>query len=326
MSKGEIIKGYSGVAFYEYTSWCHRYKILGDNGKVKYLKLKGFQTEDEAVESYYKYKELFEKAQREFFATVDKNIIFKDYLIYWFEYIYSKRITPNSRIVGAYIIYDLIIPNIEYDLKINMVTTDYLDEIIERCSKMTDSGGYSTRNMIVMAMKDAVTSGYITYNPSLNTKFYRRPKPKIRILSEEQIKRLLAEAKKTNWYLEILLGLFVGLRKGEILGLKTTDFNEENKTVRVERQIVRDGELVEGSSQLINYKLVEKTPKTDNSIRCLKVPDLIIEELNKRKQVIDINKLSYGENYQNNDYISCQSDGNCHCLGAMNSALTVLRN
>lgn len=249
MSKGEIIKGYSGVAFFEYTSWCHRYKVLGDNGKVKYLKLKGFQTEDEAVESYYKYKELFEKAQREFFATVDKNIIFKDYLIYWFEYIYSKRITPNSRIVGAYIIYDLIIPNIEYDLKINMVTTDYLDEIIERCSKMTESGGYSTRNMIVMAMKDAVTSGYITYNPSLNTKFYRRLKPKIRILSEEQIKRLLAEAKKTNWYLEILLGLFVGLRKGEILGLKTTDFNEENKTVRVERQIVRDGELVEGSSQ-----------------------------------------------------------------------------
>ena len=40
MSKGEIIKGYSGVAFFEYTSWCHRYKVLGDNGKVKYLKLK----------------------------------------------------------------------------------------------------------------------------------------------------------------------------------------------------------------------------------------------------------------------------------------------
>jgi len=50
MSKGEIIKGYSGVAFYEYTSWCHRYKVLGDNGKVKYLKLKGYQTEDEAVQ------------------------------------------------------------------------------------------------------------------------------------------------------------------------------------------------------------------------------------------------------------------------------------
>lgn len=326
MSKGEIIKGKSGVAFFEYTSWCHRYKVLKENGKVNYLKLKGFATEEEAVESYYKYKREFEDAQREFLATVDKDIMFKDYLIYWFENIYSERIVKNTKIVGGYIIYDLIIPNIEYDLKIGMVTTDYLDEIIEKSSKMTDSGGYSARNMIIMAMKDAVIGGYITYNPSLNTKFYRRPKPKIRVLSEEQIKRLLVEAKKTNWYLEILLGLFVGLRKGEILGLKVGDFDKEVKSVRIERQLVREGELVENSSKVINYRLIERTPKTDNSIRCLKVPDLIFEELEKRKTMIDNNKEVYKENYVDHDYISCQSDGNCHCLGAMNSALTKICN
>ena len=326
MSKGEIIQGKSGVAFFEYTSWCHRYKVLKENGKVNYLKLKGFKTEEEAVESYYKYKKQFEDAQREFLATVDKDIMFKDYLIYWFENIYAERIVKNTKIVGGYIVYDLIIPNIEYDLKIGMVTTDYLDEIIERSSKMTDSGGYSARNMIIMAMKDAVIGGYITYNPSLNTKFYRRPKPKIRVLSEEQIKRLLVEAKKTNWYLEILLGLFVGLRKGEILGLKIEDFNEEIKSVRIERQLVREGELEKNSSKVINYRLVERTPKTDNSIRCLKVPDLIFEELEKRKTMINNNKEIYKENYVDHDYISCQSDGNCHCLGAMNSALTKICN
>lgn len=326
MSKGEIIQGKSGVAFFEYTSWCHRYKVLKENGKVNYLKLKGFKTEEEAVESYYKYKRQFEDAQREFLATVDKDIIFKDYLIYWFENIYSERIVHNTKIVGGYIIYDLIIPNIEYDLKIGMVTTDYLDEIIEKSSKMTDSGGYSARNIIIMAMKDAVIGGYITYNPSLNTKFYRRPKPKIRVLSEEQIKRLLVEAKKTNWYLEILLGLFVGLRKGEILGLKAGDFNEEIKSVRIERQLVREGELAENSSKVINYRLVERTPKTDNSVRCLKVPDLIFEELDKRKIMIQNNKEIYKEDYMDHDYISCQNDGNCHCLGAMNSALTKICN
>ena len=326
MSKGEIIQGKSGVAFFEYTSWCHRYKVLKENGKVNYLKLKGFKTEEEAVESYYKYKRQFEDAQREFLATVDKDIIFKDYLIYWFENIYSERIVHNTKIVGGYIIYDLIIPNIEYDLKIGMVTTDYLDEIIEKSSKMTDSGGYSARNIIIMAMKDAVIGGYITYNPSLNTKFYRRPKPKIRVLSEEQIKRLLVEAKKTNWYLEILLGLFVGLRKGEILGLKAGDFNEEIKSVRIERQLVREGELAENSSKVINYRLVERTPKTDNSVRCLKVPDLIFEELDKRKIMIQNNKEIYKEDYMDHDYISCQNDGNCHCLCAMNSALTKICN
>ena len=326
MSKGEIIKGKSGVAFYEYTSWCHRYKVIENNGKVKYLKLKGFKTEEEAVESYYKYKKEFEDKQREFYVSVNKEIMFKDYLIYWFNNIYSTRIEPNTKIVGAYIVFDLIVPNIEYDLKINMVTTDYLDEIIEKCSKVTDSGGYSARNVIIMAMKDAVIGGYISYNPSLTTKVYRRPKPKIRVLSEEQVRRLLNEAQKTNWYLEILLGLFIGLRKGEILGLKMSDFNLENKSVRIERQIVRDGQIANESSKVIDYKLVEKTPKTDNSARGIKVPDIILEELSKRKQIIDNDKLKYKEQYEDHDYVSCQSDGKCHCLNGMNSALTKLCN
>ena len=120
MSKREIVKGKSGVAFFEYTSWCHRYKVIENNGKVKYLKLKGFKTEEEATESYYKYKKEFEDQQREFYASVDKEIMFKDYLIYWFNNVYSERIESNTKIVGAYIVFDLIIPNIDYDVKINI--------------------------------------------------------------------------------------------------------------------------------------------------------------------------------------------------------------
>ena len=326
MSKREIVKGKSGVAFFEYTSWCHRYKVIENNGKVKYLKLKGFKTEEEATESYYKYKKEFEDQQREFYASVDKEIMFKDYLIYWFNNVYSERIESNTKIVGAYIVFDLIIPNIEYDVKINMVTTDYLDEIIEKASKVTESGGYSTRNIIIMSMKDAVIGGYISYNPSLTTKIYRRPKPKIRVLSEEQIRRLLKEAKQTTWYLEILLGLFAGLRKGEILGLKMSDFNIENKSLKIERQIVRVGQLVDGSSKVIDYKLIEKTPKTNKSIRAIKLPNIILEELDKRKQIINNNKLKYQEQYEDHDYISCQSDGKCHSLSSMNIVLTKLCN
>ena len=326
MSKGKIIKGKSGVAFYEYTSWCHRYKVLESNGKVKYLKLKGFKTEEEAVKSYYKYKKEFEDKQREFYVSVNKDIIFKDYLIYWFNNIYSKRVESNTKIVGAYIVFDLIIPNIEYDIKINFTTTDYLEEIIERCSKVTASGGYSAKTIIAIAMKDAVLEGYISYNPALSIKGYKRPKPKIRVLSEEQIRRLLKEAKKTKWYLEILLGLFTGLRKGEILGLKMSDFNIENKSVRIERQIVREGQIINESSKIVDYKLVEKNPKTDNSIRSIKVPDIILEELKKRKQVIDNDKIAYQEQYEDNDYISCQCDGKCHSLCSMNIALTKICN
>ena len=37
---------------------------------------------------------------------------------------------------------------------------------------------------------------------------------------------------KENWYLEILLALFCGLRKGEIMVLKFSDFNVEKQAVK----------------------------------------------------------------------------------------------
>ena len=321
MSRGEIIKGKSGVAFWEYTSWCHRYKVLGINGEVIYKKKRGFKTEEEAVESYYKYKAKFEADQREYYASISKDIMFKDYLINWFKNVYSERTESNTKIAGAYIVFDLIIPSIEYDVKIDLITTEYLDEIINNASKLTPSGGYSARSILSIAVKDAVIGNYISYNPMEIAKKYRRPKPKIRVFSEMQMKKFLIEAKKTNWYLEILLALFVGLRKGEIMGLKTGDFDYESKTVSIQRQLVREGKLIENSSKIESLKLIEKYPKTSNSIRCLRVPDIILEELDKRKNKINEYKEIYDEDYNDNDYISCQKNGKNHCLSVLNRVL-----
>jgi len=322
VSRGEISKGKSGVAFYEYTSWAHRYKILLENGKVKYGKIKGFSTEKEAEESYYKYKEKFEKQQREFYVTVNKDIMFKDYLIYWYDNVYSGRIENTTKYVGAYILYNLIIPNIDYDIKINLVTTDYLDTIIEKASKLTESGGNSARFLIVAAMKDAVIGGYINYNPALKTKMYRRKKPKTRIFSKMQMQRFLKEAKNTNWYLEILLGLFCGLRKGEILGLKLEDFDLDNKILKISRQLVREVTLEPESLKITSCLLVEKDPKTPTSIRAIKVPDIVVLELQKRKNLIEKNKQKYGELYIDKGYISCNCNGENHALSSMNSAIS----
>ena len=68
-------------------------------------------------------------------------------------------------------------------------------------------------------------SNYINFNPAKDTKSYPRPKPKVTVLSKKELKKFLKAAQHTNWYLEILLGLFCGLRKGEILALKLKDFN-----------------------------------------------------------------------------------------------------
>lgn len=314
------------VAFFERSSWYHRYKIVNDDGTIKYAKKGGFSTQEEAEESYKKYLEEYQNKIRNYQITVDKNVNFSDYLKYWFENIYSLRVEDTTKIVGSYIIYDLIIPNIDYDVKLNLITTDYLNNLIETAYKITPSGGYSSRSYIYMALKDAVINGYLTNNPCEKTKVYRRPKPKITIYNKEELKKFLIEASKTNWYLEVLLGLFCGLRKAEIMGLKFSDYDVENNILSINRQITVQRKLKKESCESIESVQIAKHLKTVNSKRVLKVPSIVVEEINKRKEFNNKLKEKNKDIFVDEDYISCQINGKPKNLSSMNGAVCKIAN
>ena len=172
--------------------------------------------------------------QREEFLPSERAFAYKmNYLLYWFEEVFSERVEATTRMVGAFL---------------NMV------------------------------FKEAVTDGYIRTNPVTETKPYKRQKPKIVVLGKEKIKVLLKAASKSSWYLEILLGLFCGLRKGEIMGLKFSDFDFEKNTVYINRQIVSNPKIEKGSgSRVTEYGVIEREPKTPNSYRTLRVPEAVGE-------------------------------------------------
>ena len=95
------------VAFFERGSWYHRTKELLEDNSIKYGKVGGFKTKEEAEESYYKYREEFEK-QSVIKNIYDDNLLLKDYLIYWFDNVYSPVIQPTTRMLTAYVIYNLM--------------------------------------------------------------------------------------------------------------------------------------------------------------------------------------------------------------------------
>ena len=138
------------------------------------------------------------------------------------------------------------------------------------------------------------------------------------------MKFFLEKASETNWYLEILLGLFMGLRKGEISGLKFSDFDTENRTVRISRQVTADPIVLKGSSRITKYQLVEKAPKTENSNRMLRVPGVIMFEVLERKRQNDLKREQLGEKYIDKDYISCTTNGRPHSASSLNNALSKL--
>ena len=205
------------VVFFEGKSWYHRTKELQDDLTTKYGKKGGFETPEEAEKSYWEYEKRYQKKQRDLqIAKMQKtDVMLGDYLEYWFENIFSPRIETTTRMVGAYTLYNLILPSMEADIKLRYVSVEYLDALLERVAKICPSAGNKGRELLSIAMKDAARDKFISYNPMPETKPYPRAKPKVRVLSKEKLKVFLEAASKNPWYLEILLGLFCGLRKGD---------------------------------------------------------------------------------------------------------------
>ena len=205
------------VVFFEGKSWYHRTKELQDDLTTKYGKKGGFETPEEAEKSYWEYEKRYQKKQRDLqIAKMQKtDVMLGDYLEYWFENIFSPRIETTTRMVGAYTLYNLILPSMEADIKLRYISVEYLDALLERIAKICPSAGNKGRELLSIAMKDAAGDKFISYNPMPETKPYPRAKPKVRVLSKEKLKAFLEAASKNPWYLEILLGLFCGLRKGD---------------------------------------------------------------------------------------------------------------
>ena len=70
-----------------------------------------------------------------------------------------------------------------------------------------------------------------------------------------------------------LLELSTGMRRGEILGLKWTDLNLADGSLRISRQVVTAGN-----------ELIVQQPKTKSSIRTILLPPYMVEVLAKMKE------------------------------------------
>lgn len=315
----------NNIAFFENGSWYHRTKILNNDYTVKYGKKGGFKTKEEAEESFQKYDNEFKSKILGNTNDLNNQISFKEYLIYWYENIFIERIENTTQMISAYILYNIIIPNIDKDIQLRFITKDYLSNLFDKILGIySEQTARKTQEIINIAFKDALFEKRINYNPMSEITFIKRTKNKIIILSKNEIKKFLSYVCNDNWYLEILLALFCGLRKGEIEGLKFSDFNIKEKTVEISRQVVANYSLENGMEvkgfKIKEYSIKEGDPKTINSFRKLRVPDIIIEQLNSRKKLMDYYKQRY-KIFEDNDYISCQKNGKPHSLSAFNNYL-----
>ena len=113
------------------------------------------------------------------------------------------------------------------------------------------------------ALDQAVKQGLIVKKPADACKTPTTHPREMQVLTPEEIRRLLIQARENDCYELLLLELATGLRRGEILALQWEDLDFQTGALRLERQVQRVRRELVISADV--YKRQEQGyPKTKN--------------------------------------------------------------
>jgi integrase len=320
-AKNKIVGG----AVFNGKSWQIRIKTIDADGRICYMLRKGFTTPEEANARKTEYDNEYQRkaSSMGLATTAPANMSVQDYLGYYLNDVLSAYCCPSTIMVYKYTLYNYILPNWTKDIGVEVVMEDEVNQLLDVIEKKSPIYASKARELMYMAFKHAYYKEKRMHHIPKMRKC-ARPKPTVNVLSRDEIKRLLACAYDGGWYLEILLALFMGLRKGEILGVKFSDFDEQTHNVRISRQLSVSATYERDGCRRIDSEKIEKLPKTDSSIRVLHVPDYVWKELAKRRDKVEADKDRLGEKYRDNGYVSCTEDGRARGVSSLNQALTKL--
>jgi integrase len=141
--------------------------------------------------------------------------------------------------------------------------------------ELADSMVRKIHMMLHEALDTAVRERLIAKNPTNGTTIPKTNYPEKQILGDEQLETFLEEIKKEEYWCDFFyVEIMVGLRRGEICGLKWSDIDFSANKLRVERSvgIKKGGGISIGET------------KTNTGIRTIIMPPSVSDVLQRRKQ------------------------------------------
>jgi integrase len=156
---------------------------------------------------------------------------------------------------------------------------NFINTLMESGSKMPNKEGEPLKGKTVLkiisllnrSLDDAVRNRLILVNPCAAIQKPKKEKYSPKIYTEKDMSKLLELVKGTFDEICIVLAGYVGLRRGEVFGLRWTDIDSKKYTITVKNTITRFD------------KYVEKGPKSESGERTIKVPKFVIDLMESYK-------------------------------------------
>lgn len=155
------------------------------------------------------------------------------------------------------------------------------------------------------ALNYAVKTERINNNPADKVDLPKKQRHIADYYSVEELKILLEYAKGSPIETVVMLAAWFGLRRGEIVGVKWSDIDFENKVLHITGTVKDKGET---GSKITNL-YYEPTAKTSSSIRSFPISDTAINYLKKLKSEQDKRKKKTSYNHKWDDFICVRNNG-----------------
>lgn len=247
--------------------WCASVDLGIVNGRRRRKMVYG-ETRKEVTEK-------LQSLQREQAAGVTfSSLTVKEYLAQWLEQTVKRKNRVRTYDRYRADVRNYLVPELGKH-QLAKLTPAHVQAML---NKLSDAGlsHRSIRNVraaLRRALNHAMRFGYVVRNVAtlvdVPGEITFKPEP----LDEEQARRLLEAITGHRWELLYRVALGLGLRKGEILGLRWEDVDFDKATIRIT-----------GSLQRQRGKLERTNTKTEASIRVIALPPSLLTQLRDHKQ------------------------------------------
>ncbi len=266
----------------------------------------------------YKRKSVYGKTQEEvrkklnkILNDIDNNIYIEDSKITVGEWLHTwlydyKKDTVKQKTFEGYetLIRVHLIPAFS-KIPLKRLTVDHVQKLIS--AKIKE--GLSSRTIRYMntllhgALRQAVNNGLLVRNVSEAVVLPERQQKERKFLTADEQNKLIESLKEEQQGFILLFALSTGLRRGELLALRWSNYDIEKGYISIKENLSRlKGE--DGKSHL-----TFTTPKTDSSKRTIPILPDIAKMLNSHRHTQMLNRLKAGQLWENNDLIFCTDFG-----------------
>lgn len=257
--------------------------------------------------------------------TVYDNVTIEEFMTYWLEEVMKIRITACSYESYSNIVNNHIIPFFEEKnlLLVNNIKMAHVQQLYNEKANYSHAVARLVKTVMNTSMEYAQTNNIISGNPAkgvnlpksmeMKSDFHTRSIDVSKTLTLEQIKRLLDKSRDTPIHMQILFAVLMGLRRGEINGLKYSDIDYMNQTLTIRRQLGKAPNTAPKDFQPKTFTKQEIRLKTDSSYRTLPIPDYVFEEILKERKKYEANRKrrinDKNNPFYDGDYICCSTYG-----------------